>query len=150
MKNLFKHTVAAMAILSFTGCDYPGQSPEAVAESYVQALHDNDADAVYETLALPDDQSALTVKVSKEYIQHYIDFNNLLKTSSYSIKESKVLKKTDIDATVVVYYEDQDHKEDSTKVYLINDRKMLKTWRVFEPTTFPFQLLSEDSEQSGS
>lgn len=150
MKNLFKHTVAAMAILSFASCDYPGQSPEAVAENYVQALHDNDVDAVYETLALSDDQSALTVKVSKEYIQHYIDFNNLLKSSSYSIKDAKVLKKTDIDATVVVYYEDQGHKEDSTKVYLINDRKMLKTWRVFEPTTFPFQLLSEDSEQSGS
>lgn len=150
MKNLFKHAIATMAILSFIGCDYPGQSPESVAESYVQALHDNDADAVYETLALPDNPSALNVKVSKEYIQHYIEFNNLLKSSSYSIKDAKVLKKTDIDATVVVYYEDQNHNEDSTKVYLISDRKMLKTWRVFEPTTFPFQLLSGDSEQSGS
>lgn len=146
MKNLFKHAIATMAILSFIGCDYPSQSPESVAESYVQALHDNDADAVYETLALPDNPSALTVKVSKEYIQRYIDFNNLLKNSSYSIKDAKVLKKTDIDATVVVYYEDQEHKEDSTKVYLISDRKTLKTWRVFEPTTFPFQLISDKSE----
>lgn len=150
MKNLLKHMAAALAIFSLSSCDYPGQSPEAVATDYVQALCDEDTDAMYETLALPEDLSAVQIKAIKDYIQHYMEFSHLTMTYPHAIKDCKVVKETDIDATVVVYYEDKDHKEDSIKVYLTNDRKMLKTWRVLEPTTFPFQLLSGDSDESDS
>lgn len=147
MKNLLKQLIALLAILSLSSCDYPGQSPEAVATDYVQALCDEDTDALYETLALPEDLSAVQVKAIKDYIQHYTELSHLTMTFPHTIKDCKVVKETDIDATVVVYYEDKDHKEDSTKLYLTNDRKMLKTWRVLEPMTFPFQLLSGESEE---
>lgn len=130
MKNFLKLSVVTLAALSMSGCDFPGHSPESVAKDYVQGVCDFNASALFENAAIRDDFDADLKNASKEALQKLLDENISNKSYPFSIKGTRLKNKSKHHATVVVYYQTRGFEDDSIKIRLISEGKILKKWYV--------------------
>lgn len=130
MKNFLNLSVAIVAALSISSCDFPGHSPESVAKSYVQGVCDFNASALFENAAVRDDIDADLKDASKEALQKLLDENISNKSFPFSVKGTRLKDKSEHHATVVVYYQTRGFEDDSIKIRLVSEGKLLKKWYV--------------------
>ena len=130
MKNFLNLSAAVVAALSMSSCDFPGCSPESVAKDYMQGVCDFNASALFENAAISDNFDADLKNAGKEALQKLLDENISNKSYPFSIKGTRLKHKSEHHATVIVYYQTRGFEDDSIKIHLKSEGKILKKWYV--------------------